>query len=225
MNEHLLPGELDFSEADYQIDEELVERFKKRSTTIQNNQTEPVRHPNGYTDEEMEANRMSPRGRRYMRRYHRDAYEHEMSQESFFFHPGEPLRNSLLTIIGPGFFNRYGRWTWQDVKCRCVCGREDVLVPYASAYRCPPYSCGCKRRAKKTDKDWTGHFVTRKGRTLLILGRTDTGDWTYLCDCCGETSSLARGGLGTINAKLIRAARSACPNAKEPVKESRRGRA
>lgn len=185
-----LPGHVDFDNADYVPDENQINKYQE---LIQRTHTTRAGH-------------MS----RYSRRY--DNREGIEEHDSFLFKKGERLLDSLLTIEGPGFENRYHRMTWMFVKCRCICGTE-LLIKYVNAYQNPPYSCGCKVRLKKNAIDYTGEELARNGRTLTILERTDAGDWKYICSCCAEIFLLRRGGVGTIRAKLLAVARQPCPNA------------
>jgi len=139
---------------------------------------------------------------------------HSGRRGSHVFQPGQQVTDSLLTVLGPGFKNRWGAETWQLVKCRCRCGRE-VEVPYHYLYVTPPkYSCGCARRVSK---DWSGYafYSPTSGRTLTILYLNDENLWVYVCDCCAGLGTVGRG--GGVQKELKAAAVRKCPNHREYI--------
>ena len=150
-------------------------------------------------------------------------WRHRGRSASFRFRPGQPLSaDSLLTVIGPGYENRYGRMTWQVVLCLCDparggCGNR-AEVPYYAAYQANgKYSCGCRRRPRKDRVDYAGiGIVAPDGRTLTLIYEDPhprTGGWVYVCDHCAKTGVLARGDRGAGGAvlqKLKAVARRPC---------------
>ena len=144
---------------------------------------------------------------------------------AFVFKAGERIEGTLLTVVGQGYQNRYGKLTWKFVRCKCDCGNE-VDIPYQHVYAYPPrYSCGCKVRRHPRMVDHTGLSVTRNGRTLTVLywDNSAPGNWVYLCDCCAETGIVPYGMGGTIPTKLKAIASRPCPNAASPVVDSTTG--
>lgn len=164
-------------------------------------------------------------------------YKHRAIRESKTFQLGDHIEKTLLTVVGPGYKNRYGRMTFKEISVLCDpkyggCGTE-FNVPYHVLAQSPVrYSCGCKVRRRGNDH--TGLTVTNRktGRTLTILYYDEQIDlgWVYVCDCCAKTYSLPRGrgegsgsggsGGGTIPMKLTEAARHPCPSTlPEPLPE------
>src|SRR5436190_11021507 len=136
------------------------------------------------------------------------------------FVPGERIQDTLFTVVGPGFKDRYGRVSYRKIEVCCDpqyggCGQELVL-PYYAVYQIPArYSCGCSRRRHWNEKDHTGESVIGYGtnRKLTILFEDPkSGLWTYVCECCGETGTLARGRGQTTFMKLKAEARKPCRN-------------
>jgi hypothetical protein len=148
-------------------------------------------------------------------------YKPQNPTTSRHFIPGERVApDSLLTVIGPGFTDRYGKKTYRDVEVLCDpqyggCG-ERKTFPYALlfGYR-GKYSCGCKKRRGANEGDHTGLTVTGYGtnRKLTILYFDESVNlWAYVCECCGDIGHVPRGLGLTTPMKLKVEARKVCKN-------------
>ncbi len=141
---------------------------------------------------------------------------------SLFFKPGEKWEDSLFTIIGPGYRNRYGRPTWKFVAVRCECGKE-LAVSQQSLTRIPPlYSCGCVMRRRWNEIDYSGQTFksSRSKREITILFREPSGGWVYVCSCCAETGIVPPGLGMTFLAKIKRTAAQRCPNRQQDTQDT-----
>ena len=139
---------------------------------------------------------------------------------AFVFKEGDRLPGSLLTVIGPGYMNRYGRMTYRFIRCQCDCGSQ-IDIPYQHAYQYPAkYSCGCKVRRQPNQKDYAGKEFKSKLRSIIVLWFDDSpyGGWVYVCSDCSETFTLPRGGGGTVAQRLEAIVRQPCPRCVEATK-------
>lgn len=140
-------------------------------------------------------------------------------RESHRFIPGKRIEDTLLTVIGPGRKDYLGNLSWQKVECLCdpqYGGCGNIITPhYVEVYRYPyKYSCGCKRRHNRqvdsTGETVTGYFT---GRVITVLLYDEAeGKWQYVCECCGDTGYVPRGGRESILMRLKAIARIPCPN-------------
>ena len=121
---------------------------------------------------------------------------------------------TVLTSVDP--------LSWDRALCLCDtqyggCGREMELT-YQQLYR-RQYSCGCKRKILAKEEDHVGYKAWGKGngreewRYLEVLGRDEkTQRWLYICSCCAEVFSLARGNARGVQSALQHLAMLQCPN-------------
>lgn len=136
------------------------------------------------------------------------------------FVPGQRLDDSLFTVIGPGYMDRFGNESWLKVRVFCDpqyggCGAT-VDISYGLLYHVPPkYSCGCIRKPRWNEHDhqntsWTGYYTKRK-ITILYFDQTYKG-WVYVCECCAEVGVIPQGLGMTTSMKLKAIANRECPN-------------
>src|ERR1700761_5402634 len=74
---------------------------------------------------------------------------HPRLGRSSVFIPGERVPDTLLTVVGPGYKNRWGEMTWKEITCLCDCGKQTNIAYAYLAHQPPKYSCGCARRPRQ----------------------------------------------------------------------------
>lgn len=135
-----------------------------------------------------------------------------MKQRSSIFNAGQRIAGTMLTIVDSMQPN-----SWQEVLCRCDCGRQ-VVLPYLRVYF-KQYSCGCKRKLRFDAVDHTGFCAVSKagnqneGRSLTVLYRDpETMEWQYVCSCCAQVYTVPRGAERGLQSTLLRTASQVCAN-------------